>query len=168
MTRYLLELGHRRIGFIVGDLGYMSSQRRLDGFSDALKEAGVRLPPEYICFGLFDFASGVEQAERLLALPEPPTAIFASNDDMAAGVLATAHRRGILVPEDLAVVGFDDASFASIVWPALTTVRQPVRLLAEAAADLLLKPPAVPEDRQLAYELVMRQSTGPVKVERGA
>ncbi len=169
VTRYLLKLGHTRIGFIVGDLGYMSSQRRLDGFLSALTEAGVVLPPVYIRFGLFDFASGVEQAERLLALPEPPTAIFASNDDMAAGVLATAHRQGIAVPRDLSVVGFDDTPFASVVWPALTTVRQPVRLLAEAAADLLLKPPVEPDDRQLPYELVVRQSTGPAKkVERSA
>ena len=169
VTRYLLKLGHTRIGFIVGDLGYMSSQRRLDGFLSALTEAGVVLPPVYIRFGLFDFASGVEQAERLLALPEPPTAIFASNDDMAAGVLATAHRQGIAVPRDLSVVGFDDTPFASVVWPALTTVRQPVRLLAEAAADLLLKPPVEPDDRQLPYELVVRQSTGPAKkAERSA
>ncbi len=169
VTRYLLELGHTRIGFIVGDLGYMSSQRRLDGFLSALTEAGVVLPPAYLRFGLFDFASGVEQAERLLALPEPPTAIFASNDDMAAGVLATAHRQGIVVPGDLSVVGFDDTPFASVVWPALTTVRQPVRLLAEAAADLLLKPPVEPDDRQLPYQLVVRQSTGPAKrVERSA
>ena len=152
-----------QIGFIVGDLGYMSAQRRLDGFLSALTKAGVMIPPEYIRFGLFDFASGLEQAERLLALPEPPTAIFASNDDMAAGVLATAHRRSISVPEDLSVVGFDDTPFASIVWPALTTVRQPVRLLAEAAADLLLRPPAEPEDRQLPHELVVRQSTGPAR-----
>ena len=163
VTRHLLELGHTRIGFIVGDRGYMSSDRRLDGFLSALSEAGILIPPDYIRFGLYDFASGVEQAERLLALPEPPTAIFASNDDMAAGVLATAHREGISVPGDLSVVGFDDTPFASVVWPALTTVRQPVRLLAEAAADLLLTATSEPEDRKIAYELVVRQSTGPVK-----
>ena len=164
LTHHLLELGHTRIGFIVGDRGYMSSGHRLDGFLGALRAAGVPIPPEYIRSGLFDFASGVEQAERLLALPTPPTAIFASNDDMAAGVLATAHRQGIDVPGELSVVGFDDTPFASVVWPALTTVRQPVRLLADAAADLLLRAPAVPEDRQIPYELVVRQSSGPAKL----
>ena len=163
VTRHLLELGHTRIGFIVGDRGYMSSGHRLNGFLSALGEAGVPIPPDYIRSGLFDFASGVEQAERLLALPAPPTAIFASNDDMAAGVLANAHRQGVDVPGSLSVAGFDDTPFASVVWPALTTVRQPVRLLADAAADLLLRPPTAPEDRQIPYELVVRQSTGPAK-----
>ncbi len=163
VTHHLLELGHTRIGFIVGDRGYASSDHRLNGFLGALADAGVPIPADYIRFGFFDFASGVEQAERLLTLPAPPTAIFASNDDMAAGVLTTAHRRGVSVPGELSVVGFDDTPFASIVWPALTTVRQPVRLLAAAAADLLLKPPPTPEDRRIAYEFVVRQSTGPVK-----
>ena len=159
---HLLELGHTRIAMIVGDLGYMSSERRLRGFLTALEHAGVHVPPQYIRVGFFDFASGVAAAEFLLALPEPPTAIFASNDDMAAGVLATAHRQGIEVPGRLSVVGFDDTPFASIVWPALTTIRQPVRLLAEAAADLLLNPPEQPEDRMIPHELVVRQSTAAV------
>ncbi len=168
ITQHLLELGHTRVGIIVGDLGYMSSGRRLDGFLQSLTDAGVLISPEYIRFGLFDFSSGVAQAEHLLALPNPPTAIFASNDDMAAGVLATAHRQGIDVPRDLSVVGFDDTPFASVVWPALTTVCQPVRLLAEAAADLLLSPPLLPEAREVAYHLVIRQSTGPAPSRKGA
>lgn len=162
MTRHLLELGHRRIGFVVGDRGYAVSEQRLGGYQRALAEAGVGLEPELVRPGSFDFASGGAAAEDLLRLAARPTAIFASNDEMAAGALAAAHRLGIAVPGQLSVAGFDDAAFASIVWPALTTVRQPVRALAEAATDLLLAPPAEAEHRELAYELIVRDSTGPV------
>lgn len=163
MTCHLLELGHRRIGFIAGDRHYMSSEQRLNGYLRAFARKAVPVRTEYIREGRFDFASGVAEAEHLLALGEPPTAIFASNDDMAAGTLAVAHRQGIAVPAALSVAGFDDTSFASIVWPALTTVRQSVRALAEAAADLLLDPPSLPEGRQIPYELVVRDSTGPAR-----
>jgi len=162
---HLLELGHRRVGIIVGDHGYLSSERRLHGFLQACRDAGIFVPPEYIRFGQFEFSSGEEHAEALLCLPEPPTAIFSSNDDIAAGVLATAHRKNISVPHELSVVGFDDTPLASAVWPALTTVRHPVRHLAELAADLLLKPAALLEQREVAYELVVRQSTGPLRRE---
>ena len=160
MTRHLLGLGHRRIGFIVGDRGYAASGHRLQGFTRALGEAGLAIDGALVQDGTFSFASGSAAAERLLSLAEPPTAIFASNDEMAAGALAMAHRRGVEVPGRLSIAGFDDTSFASIVWPALTTVRQPVRALAEAAADLLLAPPETNEGRQIAYELVLRDSTG--------
>lgn len=163
MTSHLLELGHERIGFIVGDRHYLSSQERLSGYLRALAKKAVPVRAEYIREGCFDFASGVAGAEHLLALEGPPTAIFASNDDMAAGVLAVAHRQGIAVPAALSVAGFDDTSFASIVWPALTTVRQSIRALAEAAADLLLNPPLLPEGRQIPYELIVRDSTGPAR-----
>ncbi len=163
MTRHLLELGHRRIGFIIGDRGYAASEHRLNGYARALAEAGLRLDVELVQQGRFDFGSGAAATETLLGLTNRPTAIFASNDDMAAGALATAHRLGVSVPEALSVAGFDDTAFASIVWPALTTIRQPVRVLAEAAADLLLAPPAAIEARQIPHELVVRDSTGAVK-----
>jgi LacI family transcriptional regulator len=162
MTCHLLGLGHRRIGFIVGDRDYAVSEQRLSGYELALAEAGVPLDAGLIHPGYFDFASGVAAAELLLALTHPPTAIFASNDDMAAGVLATAHHRGVTVPRALSVAGFDDTGFASIVWPALTTIRQPLRALAEAAVDLLLTPGPESERRQIPYELIVRGSTGPV------
>lgn len=160
MTQHLLSLRHKRIGFIVGDRAYAVSEQRLHGFERAMRE--IRLPrdPLLVREGLFDFASGVAAAEAFLSMPNPPTAIFASNDDMAAGALAAAHRLNLNVPADLSVAGFDDTSFASIVWPALTTIRQPVRALAEAAADLLLAPPEDFENRQIPYELVLRDSTG--------
>jgi len=163
MTAHLLALGHRRIGFIVGERSFAASGQRLAGYVRALGDAGVELDMELVRQGQFDFASGEAAADALLSLAEPPTAIFASSDDMAAGALAAAHRRGIRVPGALSVVGFDDGPTAKIVWPALTTVRQPVRALADAATDLLLSPPDVdaPQHRQLAHELVVRGSSAP-------
>ena len=162
MTRHLLELGHQRIGFIVGDRGYAASGHRLEGYARALAAAGIAVDAALIEQGFFDFASGAAAAERLLQQSEPPTAIFASNDDMAAGALTVAHRLGIAVPGRLSVAGFDDTGFAGIVWPALTTVRQPIRALAEQAVDLLLAPPERIESRRLPFELVVRDSTSPV------
>lgn len=161
MTSHLLELGHKRIGFIVGDRGYAASGHRLSGYIRALTDAGIGIDLDLICQGQFDFASGAAAAEHLLALPERPTAIFASSDDMAAGALATAHRLGVEVPRQLSIAGFDDTPFAPIVWPALTTVHQPVRELAEAAADLLLRMNDTVERRQLPHSLVIRDTTAP-------
>jgi len=161
MTAHLLALGHRRIGFIAGHPSYAASHQRQAGHARALAEAGVAFDPALVRTGDYGFGSGAEQAAALLALAEPPTAIFASNDEMAAGVLAAAHRLGVRVPEALSVAGFDDSALAGFVWPPLTTVRQPVRELAYQAADLLLAsdPEADPERRAVAYELVVRGST---------
>lgn len=163
MTRHLLSLGHRRIGFIIGDRSYAASEQRLAGHVRALADAHLPTDAALIRPGKFDFASGEAATDALLSLPEPPTAIFASSDDMAAGALAAAHRRGLRVPSALSVVGFDDGPTARIVWPALTTVRQPVRALADAAADLLLSPPENPEEahRLLSHELIVRGSCAP-------
>ncbi len=161
MTQYLLSLGHKRIAFIVGDRGYMSSENRLVGYQRALTEAGIAVREDYIRQGLFDFQSGERECDALLSLAEPPTAIFAGNDSMAAGVLVAAHRRGIRVPEQLSVAGFDDITFAESLWPALTTMRQPVRALAAAAAELLLNPSGQAQNQLIAHTLVVRDSTGP-------
>jgi LacI family transcriptional regulator len=158
MTHYLIGLGHRRIGFVIGHRGYAASGQRLNGYVRALSAAGLGLDLELVRQGRFDFASGAEAAASLLALPEPPTAIFASSDDMAAGALATAHRLGVAVPARLSIAGYDDTAFASVVWPALTTIRQPMRALAEAAADLLLAPGQDETRRRIAHELVIRDS----------
>ncbi len=158
MTAYLIGLGHARIGFVTGERSYAASSQRLAGYLRALAEAGIAVDLDYIRQGEFDFASGKAAADALLDLPAPPSAIFAASDDMAAGVLVAAHRRGIAVPAMLSVAGFDDAPLAEIVWPPLTTIRQPVRHLAAAAADLLLTPGGARE-RRLDYELVVREST---------
>jgi len=158
MTSYLINLGHRRIGFIIGHSNHMASGERLFGYRRALDRAGIAYEPQLVCEGRFDFESGSEAAERLLALPQRPTAIFASNDDMAAGVLAVVHSTGIAVPQALSVAGFDDTLLARSVWPPLTTIRQPTRELAYTATDLLLSGGGI-EHRRLPHELIKRDST---------
>lgn len=161
MTRHLLDLGHRRIGFVVGHPAYITSNQRLLGYRDALRRAGVAYDPELVRPGQFNVQSGVGAAEALFALANAPTAIFASNDDMAAGVLATALRRGMTVPDDLSIAGFDDTELAQSVWPPLTTIHQPFRDIGYAAADVLLSEDGNdgPERRRLEYRLVVREST---------
>ena len=160
MTTHLINEGHRRIGFIIGHPNHMASDQRLFGYRRALDRAGIAFEPGLVRPGQFDFASGAAAAELLLDLPEAPTAIFASNDDMAAGVLAVAHRRDIAVPEALSVAGFDDTELASAVWPPLTTIRQPTRDLAYSAAGLLFAEETGVVHRRLQHELVVRGSTG--------
>lgn len=163
MTRHLLKLGHQRIGFIAGDPGFATSGQRTAGYRDALREAGLAEDAALIRHGRYDFASGAQEAEALLTLPQPPTAIFAASDDMAAGVLTVAHRLGLSVPGALSVAGFDDTALAGYVWPPLTTIRQPTRELAHAAADLLLGGgEAAIERREIAHALVVRESTAAV------
>ncbi|WP_397418949.1 LacI family DNA-binding transcriptional regulator [Phenylobacterium sp.] len=159
MTSHLIALGHRRIGFIIGHQNHTASDLRLYGYRRALDRAGLAFEPKYVRPGAFDFASGEAAADVLLDLPIPPTAIFASNDDMAAGVLTVAHRRGIAVPDSLSVAGFDDTALASQLWPPLSTVRQPTRELAYAAASLLFGGEDVITHRRLPHELVLRGST---------
>ena len=160
MTSHLINQGHKRIGFVLGHPNHMASDQRHFGYRRALDRAGIAYEPALVRQGAFDFASGREAAEALIALPAPPTAIFASNDDMAAGILAYAHSLGLDVPQDLSVAGFDDTALASLVWPPLTTIWQPVRDLAYTATQLLLRPNADVIHQRLPHELVIRSSTG--------
>ncbi len=159
MTERLIALGHRRIGFVRGPADYAVSAERETGYRDALAAAGLAADEAIIAPGDFGLDAGIAAAARLI--PAGVTAIFAASDAMAAGVLAEAHRRGLDLPQDLSVAGFDDSALASSVWPPLTTVRQPLRLLGWQAADLLLKDD--PEDTRqvLPYELIERGSTAP-------
>ncbi len=162
MTRHLIGLGHRRIGFIAGHPSFATSAQRTEGYRLALTEAGITADAGLIRTGTYDFESGSTETEALLALSDRPTAIFAASDDMAAGALAVAHRMGLQLPGDLSIAGFDDTRLAGFVWPPLTTIRQPTRAMAHAAADLLLGDPAGPvERREIAYELIVRGSTAP-------
>jgi len=167
MTRHLLSLGHQRLGFILGDRRQHCSEQRLAGFRSAMRDAG--LDPAVmgvLAQGDFSYRSGLDAAEALLAGPQRPTAIFASNDDMAAATVAVAHRMGLDVPSDLAVVGFDDAPLATTIWPELTTVRQPVSAMAGAAVELLVRhirarragKPLPSEHLLMPFDLVRRQS----------
>ena len=165
MTEYLIGLGHRRIGFIVGHPDHYASGLRLRGYQTALRVHEIPVAPELVRQGHFVFESGLDAARRLLALPHPPTAIFASNDDMAAGALMAAHEMGIAVPQRLSVAGFDDTYIARTVWPRLTTVHQPSYDLAYTATDLLLQmlqTGVVPAPVRLSYRLICRASTATV------
>jgi LacI family transcriptional regulator len=167
MTRYLLGLGHKNIGFIKGHPNHVASGDRFQGFTDALKEAGLKISDMPVEQGYFSYRSGLIATERLLARPNPPTAIFASNDDMGAAAISVAHRQGLVVPDDLSVVGFDDTMLATSVWPELTTVKQPISAMAEAAMELLIadlrsrqsKTPRKVHERVLAHALIIREST---------
>jgi LacI family transcriptional regulator len=161
MTERLIALGHRRIGFVVGHQSFAVSNQRLAGYLDALRAAGIPLDLGLVQQGWFDFRSGQAAAEQMLDLADPPTAIFASSDDMAAGVLNIAHQRGIRVPDQLSIAGFDDTDLASLVWPTLTTMCQPIRAMAEKAAELLFS--GTVEQIVLPSELVERASTAPCR-----
>lgn len=137
MTRRLIELGHTRIAFIKGQPTAYASQTRFEGFATAMASAGLDVDPAFVAQGFFTYRSGFDSAERLLSQKIRPTAIFASNDDMAAGAVAAAHRLGLDVPSGLTIVGFDDTAMASSVWPELTTVRQPIADMAGMAVRLL-------------------------------
>jgi len=166
MARHLLELGHRRIGFIVGNPDQAASAERLAGFYAAVRE--YEDVEASIAQGDFSFPSGLSAAEQLLDRRPPPTAIFASNDDMAAAVVSVAHRRHLDVPQDLTVVGFDDTMIAVTMWPPLTTVHQPVRDLGAEALRLLsdqvsgsIGGSPASGDHLLDYKIIHRQSEAP-------
>jgi LacI family transcriptional regulator len=159
MTSHLINIGHRRIGFIKGHPNHMASDDRLFGYRRALDRAGIPYEPQLVATGEFDFESGVSGGRYFLDLPEPPTAIFASNDDMAAGVLSVAHERNLSLPGDLSVAGFDDTTLARTVWPPLTTIRQPMFELAHTATEILISDET--SHRRLPHQLIERGSTAP-------
>jgi LacI family transcriptional regulator len=134
----LVQQGHRLIGLIEGPDGFRSARERRAGFEDALGVAGITLPRSLIAAGNYTFETGITGANRLLDLSPRPTAIFASNDEMAAGVVFAARERGIAVPEELSVIGFDDTPIAAHLWPPLTTVRWPIVSMARSAARKLV------------------------------
>ncbi len=162
--RHLLALGHRRIGFITGRMDIACSHDRLQGYREGLAEVGLPYDPELIREGDFMQPTGFRQAQSLLQFPEPPTAIIASNDVMAFGVMDAAKAAGLTVGQDISIIGFDDIPMASQVYPALTTVRQPLAEMGETALDMLvtlLQGRTVLNPRQeLPTELIIRQSTG--------
>ncbi|MFZ2636829.1 MAG: LacI family DNA-binding transcriptional regulator [Rectinemataceae bacterium] len=138
-THYLISLGHRRIGFVTGLMDFGCSRDRLDGYRDALRDAGIDFDPALIAPGDFSQASGKNSAAKLLGGPHRPTAIFCSNDEMAFGAIAAAREAGLNIPDDLSVIGFDDLPSAAFSVPALTTVRQPLHAMGRSAASLLLR-----------------------------
>ena len=135
---HLVEAGHRRIGLVIGPHGFRSAHERQKGYEEALQVAGLPLQRTLMVQGDYRFESGMRAAEQLLDLTAKPTAVFSSNDEMAAGVLHVARQRGLNVPQDLSIIGFDDTPIASHIWPPLTTVRWPIATMARAAAVKLV------------------------------
>ncbi|MFC4243235.1 LacI family DNA-binding transcriptional regulator [Gryllotalpicola reticulitermitis] len=165
-ARYLIELGHRRIAVVSGPDDMLMARARLSGFRSALDAASIALPSEYVRSGEFHRESGLEAGRELLALPEPPTAIFASSDLQALGIYEAARERGVIIPDQLSVIGFDDLPVAAWVGPPLTTVRQPTAEMAEQATRLVLGSRDASAGTQqlrldLATELIPRDSTAP-------
>ena len=170
MTQHLIDLGHVDIAFIRGHPDHGAVCNRYDGYAAAMARAELPMRKEFVIQGFNSVDSGEECARKLLRLPEPPTAIFAANDDMAAGTLRAAHALGIRVPSQLSVAGFDDTPIARQVWPALTTIRQPIRNMAERATELLLRQlrdePSDDLLRRIDCGLILRDSTAAAPVAR--
>jgi len=161
---HLASLGHKRIGFITGKPNMASSRERLHGYTLALTELGIPNTPELVREGDWTKDNAIQLTHQLMALDTPPTAIVASNDIAAFGVMEAAQSLGIRIGQDLSLVGFDDIAFASEVTPALTTVRQPMAEMGKAAvmmlSELINDTTPSPLHREFETELVIRQSTG--------
>ena len=166
-TEYLIELKHRRIGFITGAMDQICAQDRLAGYKTALADHGITFDPELVYEGDFFQPLGYAGASALLESPHPPTAIFASNDVSAFGVMEAVRERGLRIPHDVSVVGFDDIPQAAHVHPPLTSVLQPLEEMGRTATRMLLEhiqdPLRPPERVELPTELVLRQSCCPAK-----
>jgi LacI family transcriptional regulator len=160
---HLVELGHERIGIITGLMDLGCSKDRLDGYYQTLNNAGLEKSTELVVPGDFSEPSGYEAMHRLMALDNPPTAVFASNDEMALGAMRAAWELGLRIPEDVSLVGFDDVQMAKFAAPPLTTVRQPMAEMGRRAVEMLLlqmKGDDLPQSRiVLPTELIVRKST---------
>lgn len=161
MTSYLIRLGHRRIAFIKGPTDHADANARFTGYRAALAQAGLPFIEELCVQGSFSYQSGLKAGEHLLSLKKRPTAIFAGNDDMAAAVLAIAQRFNVEIPRQLSVAGFDDSPVCQVVWPGLTTCRQPIEEMAQQAISLLITGQDQQPRKSLSHELVVRESTAP-------
>lgn len=169
VAEHLVRLGHKRIAMITGPTTYRSSHERLTGFSEALAKRGAPIASEYVIEGRYTFESGVSCAEQLLSLTPRPTAIFAGNDETAAGVYRAAYLHGLRIPDDLTVVGFDDSPLASRLCPSLTTMHQPIRDMGRVAAESLIAKitradPLPASATTFTPHLVVRESSGPPRM----
>jgi LacI family transcriptional regulator len=169
-TDHLLGLGHRRVGAIAGPGDHLCSRARTDGYRSALERAGISFDPALVRNGDFEHEGGFTRGGELLDLSEPPTAIFAGSDQQAFGLYEAARQRGLRVPQDLSVVGFDDLPVTRWVSPPLTTVRQPLSEMGRAAAqmlgDLITGVPLRTTRVELSTELIVRESTAAPAKER--
>jgi LacI family transcriptional regulator len=165
-TEHLLGRGHRRIGAIAGPEDYLCSRARIDGYRSALERGGIRFDPALVRHGDFQHEGGFLRGGELLDQPERPTAVFAGSDQQAFGVYEAARQRGLRIPQDLSVVGFDDLPVARWVSPPLTTVRQPLAEMGRAAAQMLGEliegMPLRTRRLELSTELIVRESVGAI------
>jgi LacI family transcriptional regulator len=165
MGRLIADLGHRRIGYIDGPESHMSAAQRLEGLKRALSEAHVASDQLRVERGDFTFRSGIERAEALLSRASM-TALVCANDDMAAGAMLTLHRKGLDIPGDISVCGFDDAPVSEVIWPQLTTAHQPIRRLGQRAVEMLIEAiqsgtgAAEAAFETVPFRIVERASTG--------
>lgn len=165
MTRYLASLGHKRIAFITGHPSHKAVTNRFLGYQDGLQQSGLKFSERLVAAGDNSMGSGEACAEKLLNRKQPPTAIFAANDDMAVGVIRVAHRLRVDVPGQLSVAGFDDIALARMVYPSLTTIKQPLTEMAQRAATALIEgkcgDASANEPDIVPATLQIRESTGP-------
>ena len=163
LTEYIISLRHKRIGFVKGHVSHGATGLRYKGYKRSLKQHGIAFDKSLVRPGSFDFESGKRAALALLAVEEPPTAIIASNDDSAAGVIHIAHEIGMDIPKQLSVAGFDDTPLASRLWPPLTTVKQPIFEMASLVTKLLIDDirgdTSADHHKNFEFELVVRGST---------
>lgn len=168
LTEYLIKLGHKRIGFISGPADYLSARERFEGFLEAHHSHDISFDLKLKVEGHYSFESGKTCAHQLLSIEKPPTAIFASNDDMAAGALHTAYEMGVSVPGHLSIAGFDDSRLASLILPTLTTIRRPVTHMSSLAAVKLISAidhgehSDMPRDVVVIPKVIVRNSTGAI------
>lgn len=164
MVRYLFRLGHERIAFVRSHPDHKAMANRYKGFVDGMAEAGLRVRKSLVIQGENTFESGIDCGIRLMRNKVRPTAIFCANDHMAAGVMKVVHEKGLSIPDDISVAGFDDIPMAAQIWPALTTVRQPMDDMARLAARMLIDycrdPQSAPQSHVVNAELIVRSSTG--------
>lgn len=169
-VRHLVGLGHRRIAFINGPEGWDAAVNRFAGYQDELIASGIPIDSTLIYRGDWQVQSGYRLAQQLLALPERPTAVFAANDLMALGVIYAAQEVGLSVPEDIALVGYDDRDFTGFMRPALTTIQMPCERMGQVAADSLLRlirgEIEVVEPTLIQGSLIVRRSCGMVSDEQ--
>lgn len=165
IATHVLSFGHRHIGVIRGPSDHPSSSQRMEGYARAFARAGIEPRPDLVCDGEYTFESGYLCARALLDRPDRPTALLCQNDDMAAGAIMAAHDLSIAVPSELSLVGYDDSEISRIIWPRITTIRQPVADMACIAADMLLHRltgSGGPQTKTLAHTLLARETVAPV------
>ncbi|MGZ3304578.1 MAG: LacI family DNA-binding transcriptional regulator [Asticcacaulis sp.] len=163
-AEHLAELGHRRIGYIAGNHAYPSAHERRAGYDEGFARHGIAIAPELSEQGDYSFDSGLEAARKILRHPHPPTAIVCANDQMAAGAYHAALEKGLSIPGDLTVIGFDDADIATRIYPPLSTIRLPTRDMARMAVEALLDPDLARTSMVFEATLMVRGSSGPPRL----